>query len=462
MANSCPLCKTVIEPAERADEASSEVCDLLDLVPVGTVAQIRVLSDLEADRPRILFVDCEGMVNEMEHASRTTTTTSIQHVGRFPTCLQNNSTKYAAVRVFANPDCESLMRMLLGGFFHTEEPTSQSGFLYAPKLDKFVKVSTETFALVLANLVIKPQNGFGITVCNRTSVWLLQMFCMLNTDYAVGDRVIPLMLHLELKVYGDSALSDPSKMTPGDQCLLAEFEATIKTYWFHLQSSSTPPNRDLDPADILAVYRLPRVPFSPDLDCTICHDHALDEHSGVTLECSHTFHRVCALKWLAKEKSCPRCKTIVERTDSPETTTTACNLLDLVPRGTLAQIRVFSEADIESKEVVKPRILFVDREGDVMEMVHASRTTVGFLRPLGRFPTCLQNNSTKYAAVRVFANPEYENLMRMLLGEFTHTEEPTIQFGFTFSTETDRFMKISSETFVKCQCVPIEPFTTYI
>ncbi|KNC80340.1 hypothetical protein SARC_07298 [Sphaeroforma arctica JP610] len=167
-----------------------------------------------------------------------------------------------------------------------------------------------------------------------------------------------------------------------------------------------------------------------------------------------------------KEKSCPQCKTFVDRNDYPtppsQPETTACDLLELVPRGTLAQIRILSEDDIRSKKVVTPRIVFVDRKGDVAEMVRASRTSVGVLRLLGRFPTCLQNNSTAFAAVRVFVNPEYESLMRMVLGEFSHTEEPTIQFGFTYSAGTDRFMKVSPETFVVSQEAPIEPFSTYI
>ncbi|KNC80691.1 hypothetical protein SARC_06940 [Sphaeroforma arctica JP610] len=91
-------------------------------------------------------------------------------------------------------------------------------------------------ALVLADLVAIPGNGFGIAVCSCVTDWLLRIFYDFSTDYGVGDQVMTRMIWLEMRVYGDPVLTEPSTLS--DQCRMVEFEVTIAAYWHHVQAAS--------------------------------------------------------------------------------------------------------------------------------------------------------------------------------------------------------------------------------
>lgn len=86
-----------------------------------------------------------------------------------------------------------------------------------------------------------------------------------------------------------------------------------------------------------------------EISCSICQDPLVSNKDSVATKCGHLFHKTCVSDWLARNTTCPTCRTYCTPTTliriyPTSTTATTKNMLvkSLIENSSLARMKIAS------------------------------------------------------------------------------------------------------------------------
>lgn len=166
--------------------------------------------------------------------------------------------------------------------------------------------------------IINIRNRMEVCIFNiLTSIYILifRLTYVLNTlsgSYTYNEQArvkmqCPLIfINLGLSIYVNFVLiRDKSLLDLNTIGLVSFFSISLHLFELFTSMSSLIRSRRVHPLPTPVTPELKEITYNEPQNCCICLD---DFSEGVFLECHHSFHKPCIVKWLETKKACPLCR----------------------------------------------------------------------------------------------------------------------------------------------------------